>query len=79
MSDQATLLRKYHHWLDQAKTPDGWRSRMLGFLIQHFPEGTDPPPGTRLISQAHLARVKGEGSPAECDSALQAAIKEITT
>lgn len=76
MTDTATILREYHSWLDRANTPREWRDRVLGFLVRHFPDEKTPP-AFRTVSLAHRARVHGEGSPAECDAALNQALREI--
>lgn len=71
MTDQATLLRRYHAALGEARTPVGLSSADLRF----WPDGA--PDRTRGLFEAHLARVRGEGSPADCDAALNQALREI--
>ena len=76
--DAATLLRAYHRKLDGAKTPWELAAFSVDFLDRHkVPVLPTPPAGIKAIRSAHRARVRGEGSPALCDAALQLALKEV--
>ncbi len=67
----ANLLRAYAKALDGTRTGFGVSDADVRF----WPDGA--PAHARGIYDAHLRRVNGEGSPSECDAALQRAIKEI--
>lgn len=71
----ATLLREYHDALDRAKTEAAIHHYGAPF-VERLP-AAEAVPGARMIFRAHLQRVRGKGSPAECSQVLRDALKEI--
>lgn len=78
MTDQATLLRRYHAKLSEARTNDQLTNFHIDFMEREkVPVLPTPPAGIKAIRLAHRQRVAGEGSPALCDTALNEALREI--
>ena len=74
----ATLLRRYHAALSEARTNDQLTNYHIDFWFQQGDVGTETwPAGIKAIRLAHRQRVRGEGSPAACDTALNEALRSI--
>lgn len=75
----ATLLRRYHAALGEARTPNQLTNYHIDFMERNkVPVLPTPPAGIKAIRRAHRERVAGRGSPADCDAALNQALREIT-
>lgn len=69
----ASLLREYAKALSNAR----YRSELQAIGEDFWFKHGDRPTVAGIIYQAHVDRVAGNGSPAECDAALAQAIKEV--
>lgn len=74
MTTTATLLRAYAKALDEARTRAELRDRNEDFIADN--RLWTPNDARAAIYAAHLARVKGEGSPSACDAALREALSQ---
>lgn len=74
----ATLLRAYHAAMSEARNNDQITNYHVDFMSRNkVPVLPTPPAGIKAIRHAHRDRVAGRGSPADCDTALNAALREI--
>lgn len=75
MTDQAALLRGYARAIDGARNTRQLIDYECVFLDR---KGLNEVPDKWLpVRAAHRERIAGRGSPALCDEALNAALKEI--
>lgn len=78
MTDQATLLRRYHMALSESRTDATLRRLDATFWVDHMPvDFPSPPASFESVFTAHRERIAGRGSPALCDQALQTALRSI--
>lgn len=83
MSDKANLLRAYNAALHEARTNGQLLEARHGFHADRRNAMSITPDESWLaarddIYHAHAERIIGRGSPADCDAALQKAIREIS-
>jgi len=74
--DAINLLRAYHRALDDKRSVLSLRRAADRFWSAHPLTDNIAAPASRIYAE-HRVRVLGEGSPALCDEALRAAIKEM--